>query len=156
VQRGRIAEVRYRFHTRNLEMHPLLKRLSRKTPDLTFALASHCLDDGDFGAFTIRKGKVRGDWLGDDWRTPFWERAAKTFNMPLDETWEDSAAESIAESWMRDAAVRIATGSARDYDWAGGRLYREFENERANTMVEIVRALETVEREKKRGQAPRG
>ena len=145
VRRGRNAEVRYRFHTRNVEMHPLLKRLSKRVPTLTFALVTHCLDDSDFGAFTIHNGRQRGNWLGDEWRQPFWERAAKEFNMPLDETWEDPATESIAESWMRDAAVRIATGSDRDFAWWGGRVYRDFENERASAMLEFAQAVRSLD-----------
>jgi len=99
----------------------------------------------DFGAFTIHNGTQRGNWLGDEWRQPFWERAAKEFNMPLDETWEDPATESIAESWMRDAAVRIATGSDRDFAWWGGRVYRDFENERASAMLEFAQAVRSLD-----------
>ena len=145
VRRGRGAEVRYRFHTRSLELHPLLKRLSKHVPGLTFALVTMCLDDSDFGAFTIANGRLRGKWLGDDWRMPFWERAAKKFNMPLDETWEDPDTEVIAESWMRDAAMRIATGSDRDYRWTGGTVYRDFEDERATAMLEFAQAIRSLD-----------
>ena len=54
VSSGQSSEVRYRFHTRSVEVHPLLKRLSEKTPRLSFALVTHCLDDNDFGRFAIR------------------------------------------------------------------------------------------------------
>src|SRR6187401_1599526 len=56
VRRGRSSEVRYRFHTRSVELHPLLKRLSKKAPRLSFALVTHCFDDSDFGQFAIRNG----------------------------------------------------------------------------------------------------
>jgi hypothetical protein len=150
VQRGRSAEVRYRFHTRNAELHPLLKRLSKHVPRLTFALVSRCLDDNDFGAFTIRKGKQRGDRLGDDWRTPFYERAARQYNMTLDEVYEDDDVEAVAEWWMTDAAVQIATGTNHRYDWRSGRVYRDLEDERANAMRELVQAMSEMEKEEKR------
>src|SRR5438552_1769121 len=79
VRRGRSSEIRYRLHTRSVELHPLLKRLSKKTPGLSFALVTHCLDDNDFGRFAIRRGVLRGGWLGGDWRTPFYERAAEKY-----------------------------------------------------------------------------
>jgi hypothetical protein len=118
--RQRLAEVRYRLHTRSLELHPLLKRLSKRVPRLTFALVTRCLDDNDFAAFTIHNGTLRGKWLGDDWRTPFYERAAIKYQMPLDEVYEDDLIESFAESWMTDAAMEIATGSKRRHEWGGG------------------------------------
>ncbi len=70
-------------------MNPLLKRFSKATPRLTYALVTHCLDDNDFAPFAIQKGKLRGKWLGDEWREPFWERAAREYNMTLEEAYED-------------------------------------------------------------------
>ena len=150
VERGGTAEVRYRLHTRSVELHPLLKRLSKEVPLLTFALVTQCMDDGDFAPFTIRGGRMRGGWLGDEWREPFWERAATAFNMPVDETWEDPETEAIAERWMRDAALQIAMGSDRVYGWSGGPLYRDLEDERANVMLEFARALKTVDEEERK------
>jgi hypothetical protein len=141
VQRGRLAEVRYRFHTRSLELHPLIKRLSKWTPRLTFALVTWCLDNMDFAPFSIRKGKLRGTWLGDDWRSPFWERAAREHNIPLDEAYDDEMVERVAENRMTDAAVQIATGTNRRYEWRGGRTYRCLEDERADAMMELARAM---------------
>jgi hypothetical protein len=149
VRRGAQAEVRYRFHTRNVELHPLLKPLSKRLPRLTFALVTQCLDDNDFGAFTIRKGKQRGDWLGDDWRTPFYERAARQYKMTLDEVYEDDDVEAVAEWWMTDAAVQIATGTSRRYDWRSGRVYRDLEDERATAMLELAQAVNEIGKEEK-------
>ena len=42
--RARLAEVRYQFQTRNLEMDGLLRALSRALPSLTFTLTTLCLD----------------------------------------------------------------------------------------------------------------
>jgi hypothetical protein len=157
LRRGRDAEVRYSFHTRNLELPPLLKKLSRVTPKLTFGLATICLDDSDFGAYTIRNGRVRGDWLGGDWREPFWERAARKFEIPLDESYDDPAVESTAEGWMRDAAIQIATSSKRIYRWNGGIVYRDFEDERASAMYELAVAMNQLEAQDKatRRRTPR-
>ena len=147
VTRGRVAEVRYRFHTRSLELHPLIKRLSKATPKLQFALVIHCLDDNDFGRFVIGKGKLRGGWLGGDWREPFYERAAQKYKMTLDEVYDDDMVTSFAESWMRDAAVTLATGTTRRYEWSGGRVYRALEDERAGAMLELARAMKKMEDE---------
>jgi hypothetical protein len=140
-QRQRVADVRYRFHTRSLEMPPMLTRLSKATPRLSFALVTHCLDDNDFGHYAISKGKRRGKWLGGDWRTPFYERAAERYKMTLDDVYEDDVVTSIAESWMRDAAMQIATGSTRRYEWTGGRVYRDLFDERADLMRQFAQWL---------------
>lgn len=150
VRRGAHAEVRYRFHTRNLELAPLLKPLSKRVPRLTFALVTRCLDDNDFGAYTIRSGKQRGNWLGDEWRAPFYERVARERGIALEEVYEDDDLEATAEWWMTDAAVQIATGTDRRYDWRSGRVYRDFENERADAMLEFARAIRTVDEEDNR------
>ena len=60
INRGRLAEIRYSCHTRSVELHPLLKRLSKATPRLTYALVTHCLDDNDFAPFRIQNGTLRG------------------------------------------------------------------------------------------------
>jgi hypothetical protein len=56
---GAGSEVRYQFHTRNLEMQDLLRVLSRACPTLTFTLATLCLDDGDIYAHQLRAGAVK-------------------------------------------------------------------------------------------------
>jgi hypothetical protein len=145
VRRGRTAYVRYRFHTRSLEMQDLLKKLTRAVPDVSIALVTHCLDDGDFGAFTIAKGRSTGGWLGDDWRTPFWERAARALGMTLEEAYEDDDAEMRAESLMRDEAVRMATGTDRRFDWSGGRVYRDLWDERATFMRDLAAEMKRME-----------
>ena len=85
---------------------------------------------------------MNGKWLGDDWRTPFWERAARDLGIPLDEAYEDAAAEGRAESMMLDAAMRIAAGNERRYDWSGGRVYRDLWDERAAMMSDLTTALQ--------------
>ena len=138
---GRAAEVRYSFHTRSVEVHPLLKRLSKATPRLAYALVTLCLDDSDFGQFAIKKGSLRGKWLGDDWRIPFYERVARRKKVELEDVYDDQFLTAEAESEMRDAAMRIATGNSRRYRWTDGHAYRDFEDERANAMDEFARAI---------------
>ena len=108
---------------------------------MTFALVTLALDDSDFGAFTISKGKVRGRWLGGKWREQFWERTSKEMKMPLDECYEDPQAEWRAESCMCDAAMEIATGSPRRYDWSGGESSRRYEDERDEFIAELARQV---------------
>ena len=84
---------------------------------------------------------MKGKWLGDDWRTAYWERAARDLRIPLDEAYEDEDAERRAESMMLDAAVRIATRDDRRYDWSGGRAYRDLWDERAAMMRDLGTAL---------------
>jgi hypothetical protein len=94
-----------------------------------------------FCAFTFEKGRRRGEWMEEKWRVPFWERAARELKMSLDEAYDDDDAEVRAESLMRDEAVRIATGTDRRYEWAGGRVYRDLWDERANTMHDLAKAM---------------
>ena len=147
VRRGRGAEVRYRFHTRSVELHPLLKRLSKVTPHLAYALVTLCLDDGDFGHYAIKKGSVRGKWLGEEWRMPFYERVAGRKKVTLEDVYDDADLTAEAESEMRDAAMQIATGSDRRYRWTGGQIYRDLWDERANMMEEFARAIAKVDKE---------
>ncbi|HXG56931.1 MAG TPA: hypothetical protein VNJ03_16250 [Vicinamibacterales bacterium] len=141
VRRGRTAYVRYRFHTRNLDMFAPLKKLTRAVPDVRIALVTHCLDDMDFGAYSFEKGRMQGKWLGGDWRMPFWERVARERKIALDEAYEDNEAESHAESLMTDAAMRIATGHERRYEWSGGRVYRDLWDEREAMMRDLATVI---------------
>ena len=136
--------MRYRFHTRNMELEPLIKKLSRAERKLTFSLVTHCLDDGDFGAFSFTAGKQRGKWLGDAWREPFWQQTAERLKITVDDAYEDEYAETVAENLMRDEAMKIATGFDRTYDWAGERVYRDLFDEQAEAMHNIALALTEV------------
>ena len=147
VRRGRTAYVRYRFHTRSFEMFDPLKRLARAVPNVRIALVTHCLDDGDFAAYTLAKGRMKGKWLGDNWRAPFWERAASDLGISVDEAYEEDAAETLAESMMLDAAMRVATGDDRHYDWSGGRVYRDLWDQRAAMMRDLSMGLKGLEEE---------
>ena len=67
--------------------------------------------------------------------------------MTLEEVYEDDEMESIAESWMMEAAMQIATGTNRRHEWGGGRVYRDLDDERGNAMLELVRAIKRDEDE---------
>ena len=121
------------------------KAVASAVPDVRIALVTHCLDDGDFGAYAFEKGGMKGTWLGDDWRTPFWERAARELKMTLDEAYEDDDAKMRAESLMTDEAMRIATGDDRRYDWSGGLVSRDLWNERAAMMRDLATAMKDAE-----------
>ena len=116
-----------------------MKRLSKETPNLPFALVTHCLDDNDFGLSPSRR-RSRGGWLGGDWRMPFYERAAEQSKMTLDDLYDDDFITSFAESSMRDAAMRLATATDWPYDWTSGRVYRDLEDERS-AMIELLSRL---------------
>ena len=139
------AAVRYRFHTRNLEMPALLRKLSRATPQLRFALVTHCLDDSSFGAWTFVKGRRRGGWLNEEWHESFWKRAAEEYGLDLDAAYEEPAAEETAEDMMLDDAVRRATGTPRQYDWYSGRVYRPLAEEREKQIAELRAEMERQE-----------
>lgn len=66
--RGRRAEIRYTFLTRNMGVDDLLARVSRRRPLLIFRLAT-LADDGNAEVFLIRQGRRRRrdvpDWLND-------------------------------------------------------------------------------------------
>lgn len=66
--RGRRAEIRYTFLTRNMGVDDLLARVSRRRPLLIFRLAT-IVDDGNVEAWLIRRGRRRRrdvpDWLFD-------------------------------------------------------------------------------------------
>ena len=145
VRRVRTAYVRYRFHTRNLQLDDVMKPLSRAMPGVSIAVVSHCLDTGEFCAFTFEKGRRPGTWMEEKWREPFWERAARELKMTLDDAYEDDDAERRAESLMRDEAVRIATGTDRRYEWEGGRVYRDLWDERASMMRDLAKAMKEME-----------
>ena len=73
--------------------------------------------------------------------------------MTLDEVYEDDDVEAVAEWWMTDAAVQIATGTNRRYDWRSGRVYRDLEDERATAMLELAQAMSEMEKEEKQERA---
>jgi hypothetical protein len=48
---------------------------------------------------------------------------------------------------MRDAAMTLATGTTRRYEWTGGRVYCALDDERASAMMELARAMKKMKDE---------
>ena len=44
--------------------------------------------------------------------------------------------------------MQLATGTTRRYDWAGGRVYRDLDDERAGMMMELAQAMKKLEDER--------
>jgi hypothetical protein len=59
--------------------------------------------------------------------------------MTLDEVYEDDDIEAVAEWWMTDAAVQIATGTKRRHEWRRERVYRDLEDEGVTAMLDRYR-----------------
>lgn len=138
----RRAEIRYQFHTRNLEMHGLIRVLSRALPRLRFVLVTFCLDDGDIESYCLRKGS------GQKWRIPesrrefHWDRARAKFGLPGDEIFDDDEAERWGEEEMLEEALRHwepARSGRRTgrRNWWNRPVFHDLESERTIDMAQL-------------------
>jgi hypothetical protein len=138
----RRGEIRYQFHTRNLEVHGLVRALSRTLPRLGFVLATLCLDDGDIESYRFQKGS-RSKWRIPERRREFhWDRARRKFKLPGDEIFEDDEAERWAEEEMLDEALRHWEPRRRGQrtrrrDWWNQTVFHDLESERTIAIAEI-------------------
>ena len=78
---GERAEVRYKLHTRNLQLIDFLRPLARALPRLTFTLTTLCVDDSSIESYRLR-GRREQKWGLPGRRFDFhWERARKKFKL---------------------------------------------------------------------------
>jgi hypothetical protein len=155
------AQVRYQFHTRNLEMVALLRALSRALPPLTFTLMTFCYDDSSAESYRLSRGKAR-KWVLPQRRQEFhWERARKKFSLVGEDVYDDDAAEQWAEEGMRHEALdhweRSDSGGRRHYQWWNRPRLRDLATEREIAMYEAIEALyPTTPRKKRKATKRRG
>jgi hypothetical protein len=157
------AEVRYKFHTRNLEMADLIRVLARARPALTFTLLTFCLDDMSIELYRFSGGRTK-KWEYPEGRREFhWDRARAKFGLSGDDVYDDEEAEHWAEEEMLHEALnhweagRGKTQPSRDrpYDWWNRPPLRDLMTEKQLFILELEEKLrsEPTRRKPKRGRA---
>lgn len=140
---ARSAVVRYQFHTRNLEMAPLIRVLARAVPDLTFTVVTLCFDDSSIESFRFEAGRHRQWIVPDRVREAQWERARQKFRLAGDDVYLDDEAELWAEDAMMAEALRHweprarGTSRPRRYQWWNSPPLRRLEDERVLAFAEL-------------------
>jgi hypothetical protein len=99
------AEVRYQLHTRNIELLPFVRLLSKRFSALTFRLVTFCLDDSEVASYRASDGRVRKWILPQPRRDAHWERARQKFGLAGDDVYEHDDAERFAEESMLEEAM---------------------------------------------------
>lgn len=148
---GAGSEVRYQFHTRNLEMQDLLRALSRACPTLTFTLATLCLDDGDIYAHQLRAGAVKR------WGVPrrrfdqLRKRAQAKFKVEGDDLFTGPAADWVEMELFEEALFHWHKDPPRRrLQWWNQMTFRDIDEERDLFIAEMVH-----QEERRRGRAKR-
>lgn len=139
-----LAEVRYQFHTRSLEMWPFVRLLSRKFPTLIFRLVTHCLDDGEVESYRIVSGRLRNWIVPERIEDVSWEHASQKFDLVGDDLYESDEATFFAEEAIREAALDHWSddpGPPRcgPRKWWNRPVLRDFRTEQAFAIAEFSR-----------------
>jgi hypothetical protein len=139
------AEIRYQLHTRNIELLPFVRALSRAFDALTFELVSLCLDDGEIASYRVCDGSVHRWILPQARREVHWERARQEFGLVGDAVYEDDGATDFAEGAMLEEALdhwqRKSHGrqrpKARARNWWNRPVSRDLETEQTILLAQI-------------------
>jgi hypothetical protein len=150
IGRGQ-AEVRYQFHTRNLEMADLIRVLARARPALTFTLLTFCLDDSSIELFRFGNGRTKRWEYPEERREFHWDRARAKFGLSGDDVYDNDEAEHWAEEEMLHEALSHweATGNKkrldgqRPYDWWNRRPLRDLMTEQQLFLYELEEKLKS-------------
>ena len=139
----RQSEVRYRFHTRNLEMIGLIRALSRELPSLTFMLTTFCLDDNSIIAYRLRGGKLQQWTLPERQQQFHWERTLTKFRL---EEGEVAYANEEARGWHEEQMLAEAVGHwnrgrRRRYQWWNRPPLRDLDMERELALYEVAETV---------------
>lgn len=152
---GKNAEIRYRMHTRNLELWPFIRLLSKKCPALEFVLMTDC-ECEEITSYLMHGGRVRR------WRLPqsridaHWELVRKV-RLTDEEMFDDYSARDMAEEAVRVEAqdhwakVANTTPPQRDRNWFGQPVWHDLESERTIIMAELAAKEAAEKRSANRG-----
>lgn len=145
------AEIRYQFHTRNLEMADLIRVLARARPTLTFTLLTFCLDDMSIELYRFANGRTKR-WEYPEGRREFhWNRARAKFGLSGENVYDDEAAEHWAEEemlhealsrWEAPADKKQSDGQRR-YDWWDRKPLRDLMTEKELFVIELEEKLKS-------------
>lgn len=122
-----LGELRYTFMTRDVEVKPIIARLSRVHPSLTFRLGS-MVDGGDVSVYLVRRGRVRKRVVPDSVREQHYKRLEAELGQRLHEVdghdglllATDYALFEEGMNIWNDVAPR--TGSFEHQSWCGRRV----------------------------------
>jgi hypothetical protein len=156
------AEVRYQFHTRNLEMADLIRVLARARPALTFTLLTFCLDDMSIELYRFGNGRSKRWEYPEERREFHWDRARAKFGLTGENVYDDEVAEHWAEEEILHEALThwdgIGAGSRparpRRYRWWNRPVLRDLETEQqlmAYGIAEEINSAAPRRRRSKRG-----
>jgi hypothetical protein len=146
------AEIRYKFHTRNLEMTDLIRVLAKARPALTFTLLTFCLDDGSIELYRFTGGRTKR-WEYPEGRREFhWNRARIKFGLAGDNVYDDDKAEHWAEEemlhealshWDKSGGAGTRLPRARRYQWWNRPPLRDLMTEQQLFAYEIGEKLKS-------------
>jgi hypothetical protein len=136
------SEVRYQFHTRNLEMAGLIRELSRSVPTVTFVLVTFCLDDGSITSYRTLAGRERSWFVRPKLETTRWREAQRKYGLSDDKLYEDEEARGYAEELLlADALARWLPAEKdrrRKRRWDDRPAARDLETEREILSLELT------------------
>jgi hypothetical protein len=157
---ARLAEVRYQLHTRNIELLPFVRLLSKKFAALTFSLVTFCLDDSEVASFRVCNGQVRKWILPEARHEANWECARQKFALTGDEVYDDDDATEFAENAMLEEALdhwepiskepRQPRRRVRVPSWSGRAISRDIMTEMEIALIELNEQRRGTEKEKPR------
>jgi hypothetical protein len=153
---SRESDLRYQLHTRNEELLPLVRELSRAFTRLTFRMSMLQLDDSEVYGFLVRHGNVRQWKVPGERRDVHWDRARKKFNLVGDDVYDDDDAELYAEDGMQDEALdhwapadRLGSHPRRR-NWWNRAVTRDFMEQRELDLIEASEIAAEFDREERR------
>lgn len=140
-----LAEVRYQLHTRNMELFPFVRVLSKSFPTLEFRVVTHCMDDNEIASYRLCDGTVRKWIVPKARRKAHWQLARQKFGLAGDEVYDDDEATYFAEEGMREEALdhweHIKNGPRRPprraRSWRNRPVSRDLDSERLIAIIEI-------------------
>lgn len=135
--------LRYRFHTRNLQIDDLVRALSKVRPSLRFMLVS--LDDTGVWSILASRGKSRFWSPSERLQARTWARAGREFGLAGEDVYDSAEAQFWVDDQLRDQAMRCWPSFARGVDrgrlrWDNQPVLRDIEMERELAVIELMAA----------------
>ena len=152
------AELRFQFETRNMEAHPVFRRVAPKFPGLTFRLVTMCLDDGEIDTWQMRGRKVQAKRISKRIRGLHWAAASRKFKAPVDELYEDDDACDWVECRLCDHALNgwERAGTRRRWKWWNIGPLHTLDDERTIAMAALSAMIGPQKKTRRRARRRKG
>jgi hypothetical protein len=142
-------ELRFQFHTRNMQAIPVFRRVARKFPRLVFRLVTLCFDDMSYESWQLHGRHAEKRKISKQRHRVHEIAAMRRFGLTEDQLYMSDDADDWIQERMLDEAFDLWQPRGHRYrrNWWNSHEFHSLEHERVILMARLSSDLATMEQQ---------